>query len=65
LVDAAIGGDARAQTLLVSALSRLGDSPRTETGPSNADDQQILEAYFKRRSEEPGAAPPLIENKIE
>ena len=59
LVDAAIGGDARAQALLVSALSRVGDSPGTESAPSTGNDQAILDAYvggeLKRRSEELGA----------
>jgi len=69
LVDAAIGGDARAQALLVSALSRLGDSSGTETAPPSGDDQAILDAYvggeLKRRSGEPGVAAPLTDNKIE
>jgi Family of unknown function (DUF5681) len=65
LVDAAVAGDARAQALLVSVLSRIGDLPGTETTPSSADDQAILDAYLKRRSEEPGAAAPSTEGKVE
>jgi Family of unknown function (DUF5681) len=65
LVDAAIAGDARAQALVVGALSRVGDSPGTETAPSTADDQAILDEYLKRRSEEQGAITPLTESNVD
>ena len=63
LVDAAIGGNARAQSLVVGALARLGDAENSETPPLTADDKEILEAYvggeLKRRAQD--AAPSTIE----
>ena len=63
LVDAAVGGNARAQSLVVGALARLGDAENSEAPPLTADDKEILEAYvggeLKRRAQ--GAAPSTIE----
>jgi hypothetical protein len=63
LVDAAIGGNARAQSLVVGALARLGDAENSEATPLTADDKEILEAYvggeLKRRAQD--AAPSTIE----
>jgi hypothetical protein len=61
LVDTAIAGDARAQSLLVSALARIGDAEENEAASLTADDQAILDAYvggeLKRRANETDAAP--------
>jgi hypothetical protein len=55
-VDSAIGGEARAQTLLVGVLLRHGDAKEHETPPLTSDDQKILDEYIgsevKRRSAE-------------
>ena len=63
LVDAAIGGNARAQSLVVGALVRLGDAENFEATPLTADDKEILETYvggeLKRRAQD--AAPSMIE----
>jgi len=45
LVDAAIAGDARAQSLLIGALARMGDAEENEAASLTADDQEILDAY--------------------
>ena len=45
LVDTAIAGDARAQSLLIGALSRMGDAEENEAASLTADDQEILDAY--------------------
>jgi hypothetical protein len=47
LVDTAIAGDARAQSLLIGALARMGDAEEKEDAASlTADDQEILDAYL-------------------
>jgi hypothetical protein len=46
LVDTAIAGDARAQSLLVGALARMGDAEENEAVSLTADDQEILDAYM-------------------
>jgi Family of unknown function (DUF5681) len=46
LVDTAIAGDARAQSLLVGVLARMGDTEEHEAASLTADDQQILDAYM-------------------
>jgi hypothetical protein len=46
LIDAAIAGDARAQSLLIGVLARLGDAEENEAASLTADDQQILDAYM-------------------
>jgi hypothetical protein len=45
LVDTAIAGDARAQSLLIGALARMGDAEEIEATSMTADDQEILDAY--------------------
>jgi hypothetical protein len=60
LVNAAIAGDARAQSLLVGALMRIGDAEENEAAALTADDRAILDAYvggeLKRRANETDAA---------
>jgi hypothetical protein len=46
LVDTAIGGDARAQSLLIGALARMGDAEENEAASLTVDDQEILDAYM-------------------
>jgi hypothetical protein len=46
LVDTAIAGDARAQSLLIGALARMGDAEENEVASLTADDQEILDAYI-------------------
>ena len=46
LVDTAIAGDARAQSLLVGALARMGDAEENEAATLTADDQEILDAFM-------------------
>jgi hypothetical protein len=45
VVDTAIAGDARAQSLLIGALARMGDAEENEAASLTADDQEILDAY--------------------
>jgi hypothetical protein len=45
LVDTAIAGDARAQSLLIGALARMGDAEEDDAASLTADDQEILDAY--------------------
>ena len=63
LVDTAIAGNARAQSLVVGALARLGDAEISEAPPMTPDDEEILDAYvggeLKRRAED--ATPSAIE----
>jgi hypothetical protein len=63
LVDTAIAGDARAQSLLIGALARIGDAEEDEAASLTADDQEILDAYMgsevKGVASETDAAPPL------
>ena len=53
LVDSAIAGNARAQSLVLGALARLGDAENSEAPPLTPDDKEILDAYvggeLKRR----------------
>lgn len=46
LVDTTIAGDARAQSLLIGALARMGDAEENEAASLTADDQEILDAYM-------------------
>jgi len=46
LVDTAIAGDARAQSLLIGALARMGDAEENEAASLTVDDQEILDAYM-------------------
>jgi hypothetical protein len=63
LVDTAIAGNARAQSIVVGALARLGDAENSEAPPLTPDDKEILDAYvggeLKRRAED--ATPSAIE----
>jgi hypothetical protein len=56
LVDTAIAGNARAQSLVVGALARLADAENSEAPPLTPDDKEILDAYvggeLKRRAED-------------
>ena len=45
LVDTAIAGDARAQSLLIGALARMGDAEENEAASLTADDREILDTY--------------------
>jgi uncharacterized protein DUF5681 len=63
LVDTAIAGDARAQSLLIGALARMGDAEENEAASLTADDQEILDAYTdgevkSEASETDTASPP-------
>jgi hypothetical protein len=61
LVDAANAGNARAQSVVVGALARMGDPEESEAPSLTPDDQQILDAYvggeLQRRATEADAAP--------
>lgn len=61
LVDAAIAGNARAQSVLVSALARVGETEETAAASLTPDDQEILDAFvgdeLKRRAIDPAATP--------
>jgi hypothetical protein len=56
LVDSAIAGNARAQSILCSVLTRLGDPHEADSKPVTSDDQALLDEYvgdeFKRRAAE-------------
>jgi hypothetical protein len=56
LVDSAIGGNARALSILCSVLTRLGNPNETETKDLASDDQALLDDYvgdeLKRRAAE-------------
>jgi hypothetical protein len=55
LVDSAIAGNARAQSILCSVLTRLGD-PEPDSKPLTSEDQALLDEYvgdeLKRRAVE-------------
>lgn len=61
LVDSAIAGDARAQSLLVGALARIDDSEDNESSALSSDDRKILDAYvggeLERRAGQTVATP--------
>jgi hypothetical protein len=56
LVDSAIAGNARAQSILCSVLTRLGVPDEAESKPLTPDDQALLDEYvgdeLKRRAAE-------------
>jgi hypothetical protein len=62
LVDSAVAGDARAQSILVGVLARIGEAENNEAASLPSDDQAILDAYvgdkLKRRGAETDAAAP-------
>ena len=45
LVDSAIAGNARAQSVVVGALARIGDADEHEAPTLTPDDREILDAY--------------------
>jgi Family of unknown function (DUF5681) len=45
LVAAAISGDARAQALLLAAITRIGEADEEESVSLSPDDREILDAY--------------------
>lgn len=53
LVDAAIAGNARAQSILIGVLAHIGDVEQNEAASVTPDDQDILDTYvgdeLKRR----------------
>jgi uncharacterized membrane protein len=51
LVDSAIAGNARAQSIVVGALARLGDAENSEAPPLTLDDREILDALKRRTGE--------------
>ncbi|MGA8692993.1 MAG: DUF5681 domain-containing protein [Xanthobacteraceae bacterium] len=69
LVDSAIAGDARAQSVLVGVLARIGEAEEHEAAPLTSDDRAILDAYvggeLKRRANDADPAPPPDENNAE
>jgi hypothetical protein len=69
LVDSAIAGDARAQSILVGALARIGDVEDNEPNSLTVDDREILDAYvggeLERRANEKDAAPSPSEGNAE
>ena len=69
LVDAAIAGNARAQSVVVGALARMGDPEESEAPSLTPDDQQILDAYvggeLQRRAAETNSAKTATERRAE
>jgi hypothetical protein len=69
LVDKAIAGDARAQSLLVSVLARVGETEDNAAASLTSDDQVILDAYvsgqLKQQTAEAEAALSLGDEKAE
>jgi hypothetical protein len=65
LVDSAIAGNARAQSVVVGALARIGDAEDSEAPSLTPDDREILDAYvggeLKRRAGETDATPSSTE----
>jgi len=61
LVDSAIAGDARAQSVLVGVLARIGEADEHDAASLTPDDRDILDAYvggeLKRRAGETDATP--------
>ena len=51
LVDTAIAGDARAQSLLIGALARMSDAEENEAASLTADDQEILGRLYGQRGQ--------------
>ena len=57
LVDTAIAGDARAQSLLIGALARMGDADENEGASLTADDQRFWTPIWAARSRAGPAKP--------
>ena len=62
LVAAAISGDAKAQALLLAAITRIGEADEEEPTSLSPDDREILDSYvgdeLKRRAADSRAVPP-------
>jgi len=56
LVDSAIAGNARAQSVVVGALARIGDAEESESPSLTPDDREILDAYVGGELERRAAA---------
>jgi Family of unknown function (DUF5681) len=56
LVDTAIAGNARAESVLVAALSRMGDAEQHKSPSLTVDDREILDAYVGDELERRAAA---------
>jgi Family of unknown function (DUF5681) len=54
LVDSAIAGNARAQAIIVAALTRMGDTEENAAAGLTADDREILDAYVGSELERRG-----------
>jgi hypothetical protein len=69
LVDAAIAGNARAQSVVVGALARMGDAEESEAPSLTPDDREILDAYvggeLQRRAGETDPAEVATERRAE
>ena len=69
LVESAIAGNARSQSVLVGALARFGDVEDSEPNSLTSDDRAILDAYvggeLKRRANDADPAPPPDEDNAE
>ncbi len=65
LVDAAIAGDGRAQSVLVGVLARIGEAEEHAAAALASDDRAILDAYvggeLKRRADTTDVTSPSIE----
>jgi len=62
LVAAAISGDARAQALLLAAITRIGEADEEDQASLSPDDSEILQAYvsgeLERRTTDSESKPP-------
>lgn len=62
LIASAISGDARAQALLLAAITRIGEADEEEPTSLSPDDREILNSYvgdeLKRRAADSRAVPP-------
>ena len=69
LVDAAIAGNARAQSVVIGALARMGDAEESEAPSLTPDDREILDAYvggeLQRRAGETDPAEVAAERRDE
>ena len=69
LVDSAIAGNARSQSVVIGALARIGDAEDSEAPSLTPDDREILDAYvggeIKRRAGETDATPSSTERQVD
>jgi uncharacterized protein DUF5681 len=65
VVDSAIAGNARAQSIVIGALARIGDAEQPESPEPTPEDREILEAYvggeLQRRAAEGQTSKPEID----